>query len=78
MLPLTRKITSWLEGLRFPVLLLFTAALFVANVFIPDVLPFVDELLLAMATILLARIKRRKPPGKDDNGEGASSTTNQD
>lgn len=53
---------GWLDGLRFPVLLLITGALFVVNVFIPDVLPFVDEVLLGLVTLLLSRLKRRPQP----------------
>jgi hypothetical protein len=50
---------GWLEGLRFPVLLVVTLVLFVVNVFVPDVLPFVDEILLGLVAIILARLKRR-------------------
>jgi len=69
MLPFSKSLKSWLENLRFPYLLLLTFALFILNVFIPDALPLADELLLALGTILLARMKRRKPapevpPGK--------------
>lgn len=51
-------LTRWLETLRFPVLLLLTALLLLADVLVPDVLPFVDELLLALGTVVLARLKR--------------------
>jgi hypothetical protein len=34
------------------------AALFVVDLFLPDPIPIVDELLLAAATLLLARWKR--------------------
>ena len=56
---LPRRIRTWLEGLRFPVLLLLTAGLLVVNIFIPDALPFVDEILLALVALLLARLKRK-------------------
>lgn len=55
------KFKSWLENLRFPFLLLLTGTLFVVDLLIPDAIPLVDELLLALVTILLARIKRKKP-----------------
>lgn len=69
MLSIPKKMKSWLSNLRFPVLLLLTGTVFVLNVFIPDALPLADELLLALFTIILARMKRRKPA--EDDGSGA-------
>ncbi|MEM1411001.1 MAG: DUF6116 family protein [Pseudomonadota bacterium] len=66
------RIRRWLEGLRFPVLLLLTGVVLLANLLIPDARPFVDEMLLALITLLLARLKR-KPPESDDPGTGESS-----
>ena len=40
------------------------AALFVVDIFVPDPLPFVDELLLGAAALLLAR-RRRGPDAGD-------------
>ena len=61
---LISAITRWAEHLRFPKLLLLTAALFLADLAIPDFIPFVDEILLALATIILGRMRRPKgaPP----------------
>jgi len=56
---LLKPILRWAEGLRFPRLLAITAALFAINLLVPDVLPFIDELLLGMATLLLARWRHR-------------------
>jgi hypothetical protein len=58
--PLTRPLLRWAEGLRFPRLAMITAALFIADVLLPDFIPFVDEILLGLGTLLLANIKRRK------------------
>ena len=58
--------------LRFPWLALATAGLFVANVFIPDAIPMVDEILLGLATLLLARI--RKPESRPATGSKATSS----
>ena len=63
---LPNRIRTWLEGLRFPVLLLLTGALLIANLLIPDALPFVDEILLALVTLLLARLKRKPAPATDE------------
>ncbi len=56
--------------LRFPQLFAFTATLFVLDLLIPDLIPFLDELLLGLATMLLAMWRERepeveKPPMKD-------------
>ena len=50
----------WARGLRFPELFFLTAGLFLLDLAIPDMIPFVDEILLGLATILLATWKRRK------------------
>ena len=60
---LKSKVISYLESLRFPVLLLVAVVLFVVNIFVPDALPFVDEILLALIAVILSRLKRRPPPG---------------
>lgn len=56
------RLVSYLESLRFPVLLLVAVVLFAVNLFVPDALPFVDEVLLALIAAILARLKRR--PGR--------------
>jgi hypothetical protein len=42
------------------VLFLVTAALFVVDLAIPDVIPFIDEVLLGLGTLLLGSWKRRR------------------
>ena len=61
MLGTKKRLMSFMSTLRFPWLLLITLTLFVVNVFVPDVIPFVDEILLGLITLVLARIKRKKP-----------------
>ena len=58
------RFSRYLESLRFPWLLLLATLLFFANLFIPDALPFVDEILLALVAIILGRLKR-KPKQED-------------
>jgi hypothetical protein len=48
--------------LRFPRLALITAVLFVADLLIPDFIPFVDEILLGLGTLLLSQLRSRKAP----------------
>lgn len=50
------------RGLRFPQLFLLTVGLFLADLLIPDLIPFVDEILLALASLLLASWKRKPDP----------------
>ena len=52
----------FLSGLRFRTLFLFTATLFVADLLLPDTIPFVDEILLGLLTVLLAQLKGPEPP----------------
>lgn len=50
----------WLAGLRFPTLFVLFAGLFAIDFVVPDVIPFVDELLLGAGTLLLASLRRRR------------------
>jgi hypothetical protein len=52
-------LVAWAARLRAPTLLWVTATLFVLDVFIPDAIPFADELLLGLATALLASWRRK-------------------
>jgi hypothetical protein len=61
-------ITRFLGDLRFRNLFLITAALFAVNLFVPDMIPFADELLLGLATLVLARWKDRKATPAPANG----------
>lgn len=45
--------------LRFPWLFALTAGLFLFDLLTPDPLPFVDELLLGLVTLLFAAWRRR-------------------
>jgi hypothetical protein len=51
---------AWARRRRFPTLLLFTGGLFIGDLLVPDLIPFVDELLLGLATLVLARWKDRR------------------
>ena len=62
-----KRLRRWLEGLRFPYLLLLTAALFVVSLVVPDPIPFADELLLLLGTLLLSRLKRKRPENEENS-----------
>jgi hypothetical protein len=51
-------------GLRFPRLLAVTVALFVLDLIVPDMIPFVDEILLGLLSLLLASLKKRGPASR--------------
>lgn len=51
---------GWAKRRRFPTLLLITGGLFIADLLVPDLIPFVDEVLLGLATVILARWKDRR------------------
>lgn len=52
------RLIRYVGGLRFPYLVALTGTLFVIDLVIPDILPFADEILLALVTIILSRLKR--------------------
>ncbi len=67
--PLLGPILGYARRLRFPTLFLLVATLFVVDLLIPDVIPFIDEIMLGLGTILLASWKGRKDPDQVINGE---------
>lgn len=58
--PLIGPLLAFAGRLRFPTLFLITAALFLVDLVVPDFIPFVDEILLGLGTLLLSSW-RRKP-----------------
>lgn len=57
--PLLLPLLNWAGKLRYPTLFKITAALFAINLFVVDPIPFVDEILLGLGTLLLANWKNR-------------------
>ena len=64
--PLLSPFMRFLGRLSYPRLFALTAALFAVDLVVPDIIPFVDELLLGLGTLLLANWKKRKDPGSID------------
>ncbi len=60
--PLTGALLRRAQNLRFPRLAALVATLFVLDLLIPDVIPFIDEILLGLATLLLANLRKRRTP----------------
>lgn len=52
-------VTRFASRLRFPVLFALVAALFLVDVLVPDLVPFFDEVMLALATLLLGSLRKR-------------------
>jgi hypothetical protein len=48
--------------LRFPWLFAVTAVLFIFDLLIPDMVPFVDEILLGFGALLLGSVRNRNKP----------------
>ena len=62
----------WSSNLRFPYLFLWTAVLFAINLFIPDVIPFADEIIMGLVAALLASL-RKKPSEEEMTSNSESS-----
>lgn len=67
--PLLSPLMGFFRRLSFPRLFALTAVLFLLDVVIPDMIPFADELLLGLGTLLLANLKDRKAPSDVIEGE---------
>jgi len=52
--------TRWASGLRFPTLLAVIGSLFALDLLIPDLIPFLDEILLGLFTVMLAMFRRKR------------------
>ncbi len=68
-----RLVTRFAAGLRFPTLFALVAGLFVFDLLVPDLVPFADEILLALATLLIGSFrKRRRSRGRRAPGGGTA------
>lgn len=55
--------------LRFPQLFMLTAGLFVLDLLIPDLIPFLDEFVLGLATLLFGAWTKRKKEHLEETQE---------
>lgn len=62
-------IMRWAGRLRFPYLFALTAVLFVFNLFMPDALPLIDELIMGLIAALLASLRKPKEEADEDGQE---------
>ena len=68
-IPIIGLILRYAEGLRFRQLFLITGSLFLLDLIIPDFIPFIDELLLGLLTLLFASWKKPEPPAPPQRRE---------
>jgi len=66
--PLLAPLLAFARRLRYPTLFKVTIVLFAISVLVPDPLPFIDEILLGLGTLLLANWKHRDAPRKAADG----------
>lgn len=64
--PVSSGLLRFAGRLRFPQLFLLTAALFLLDLVIPDLLPFADELLLGLLTVLFATWRKQRRSATED------------
>ena len=58
------------QGLRFPQLFLLAAALFLLDMIVPDAIPFADEILLGIVTLILGSLGgKQDQAGRVHEGE---------
>jgi len=65
-------VLKWAGKLRFPKLFALAAAVFLVDLFVPDFIPFADEILLGLATLLLGSLRRRRKTGAEPRGGAAA------
>lgn len=71
--PITGPLTAFAARLRFPTLFKLTLGLMLLSWLLPDPIPFIDEIVTALATLMLASWRRRdEPPGSGKVIDGES------
>jgi len=59
----TQVVEKVATRMKFPQLFGLVAALFVIDLLVPDVIPFIDEIILALMTVMLGMWRERADPG---------------
>lgn len=62
-------VTRFASNLRYPALFKLVGVLFVVDFFVPDLIPFADEILLGLGTLLLGSLRAKKRGAAVINGE---------
>lgn len=66
LLPAIRR---FLRRRRFPTLMIIGALLFAINLVLPDPVPFIDEILLLIGTLVVGSLREKRTPGDEDDKE---------
>jgi hypothetical protein len=56
--PLTGPALGFASRLKFPTLFKLTLAIFILDLLVPDLIPFVDEILMGLTALILANWKK--------------------
>jgi hypothetical protein len=59
---LKNRVLECASRLRYPKLLALAFGLFLIDLVIPDFIPFIDEVLLGLLSLMLAGLKKRNKP----------------
>jgi len=63
--PLALLMQRFLPRLKFPWLFLMLGTIFLADLIVPDFLPFIDEVMLGLLTVLVGSWKTRREPEEE-------------
>ena len=63
--PVIGALLAFVGRLRFPLLFTITAALFLIDLIVPDVIPFADEVLLGLGALVLSRWQKDRADEDD-------------
>lgn len=67
---LVAPIVAFFARMRFPVLFVVTALAFVADLLVPDLVPFADEIALGLLAALLAAWRKKRSDDEPDDSAG--------
>ncbi|MEM7479888.1 MAG: DUF6116 family protein [Acidobacteriota bacterium] len=63
-------IENFAGRLKYPQLFFVTAAVFLIDLVLPDMIPFADEIMLGLLTVFLGRLRRPEAAQDDDHDDG--------
>ncbi|MFW6199727.1 MAG: DUF6116 family protein [Gemmatimonadota bacterium] len=68
-----RTLGRFLSRLRFPQLFVLTVVVFLVDLAVPDAIPFVDEILLGLGSLVLGSLKERAGQ-REEQGRGGEGS----
>ena len=61
------RLVAWFSNLRSWQIFVLAGTVFAVDLFVPDPIPLIDEAMLGLTTLLMARWKRRRDPSEPDD-----------